>query len=86
MTKVSVTYHAPKGDEKVVEIFGETFFDGKSNDVELDDHAVRKLKGNPHFEVIGGDDLDEPADEIPPEKVRGKPGRKPKQPVDPDAE
>lgn len=87
MTKVSVKYHAPKGDEKVVEIFGETFFDGQPNDVDLNDRDLGKLKKNPHFEVSGGDEADDHDGEQPPEKVRGKPGRKPKQaPVETEAE
>lgn len=44
MKKVSVTYHAPKGDSKVVEIFGHTFFDGKAEEVEVDDYIFEKLK------------------------------------------
>lgn len=50
----SVTYHAPKGDERVVEMRSVTFFDGQAvmiddeNDVEF----IVKLMGNPHFEVV----------------------------------
>lgn len=80
MSNVTVTYHAPKGDEKVVEIFGQTFFDGQSSEVDLDARAIGKLKKNQHFEISGEDDAEDPEVAPTPEKVRGKPGRKPKQP------
>jgi len=48
MTKV--TYNAPKGDERVVEMRGHTFFDGQP--VEIDDEDfLEKLSTNQHFEV-----------------------------------
>jgi hypothetical protein len=47
--KVSVTYHAPKGDNKVVEAFGHTFFDGKAEEVEIADYQFDKLKNNTNF-------------------------------------
>lgn len=51
MTKsVSVTYHAPPGDSKVVEMFGHTFYDGKSETVEVTEREHDKLRGNRHFE------------------------------------
>ena len=50
MPKVVVTYRAPKGDSKVVETLGYTFHDGKAEEVEVDDRALKKLQGNPHFE------------------------------------
>jgi len=65
MTKsVSVTYRAPKGDAKVTEAFGHTFYDGKTETIEVDDHVLKKLQGNQVFEV------GEPTDDKP--KV-GKP-------------
>ncbi len=48
--KVSVTYKAPPGDNKVVEMFGHTFFDGKSEEIEVDDDSLARLQGNRHFE------------------------------------
>jgi hypothetical protein len=53
MTKATVTYKAPKGDSKVVEIFGHTFFDGKAETVDLDDDALEKLKNHPLFDCGG---------------------------------
>jgi hypothetical protein len=48
MTKV--TYNAPKGDERVVEMRGHTFFDGQP--VEIDDEVfLEKLSTNQLFEV-----------------------------------
>jgi hypothetical protein len=48
MTKV--TYKAPKGDERVVEMRGYTFFDGQPVDIE-DEAFLEKLQTNQHFEV-----------------------------------
>ncbi|MBO0716574.1 MAG: hypothetical protein J2P55_04460 [Rhizobiales bacterium] len=47
--KVSVTYHAPKGDSKVVEAFGHTFFDGKAEEIEVPDYQYDKIKNNANF-------------------------------------
>jgi hypothetical protein len=50
---VTVTYHAPKGDSKVVEMGGHTFFDGKPTEIEEsadNAHLIGKLKANPHFQ------------------------------------
>jgi hypothetical protein len=53
MAKISVTYRAPKGDEKVVEMGGHTFFDGKVEkvDSEIDTGLLAKLRTNQHFDV-----------------------------------
>jgi hypothetical protein len=53
MAKISVTYRAPKGDEKVVEMGGHTFFDGKVEKVDSESEAflLAKLRTNRHFEV-----------------------------------
>lgn len=53
MAKISVTYRAPKGDEKVVEMGGHTFFDGKVEKVDSESEAflLGKLRSNRHFEV-----------------------------------
>jgi hypothetical protein len=58
MRKATATYVAPKGDSKVVEMGGVTFFDGKSVDLNTDDnaHLVLKLPGNPHFDVEVGEE------------------------------
>jgi hypothetical protein len=50
MKKVTVTYHAPPHDSKAVEAFGHTFFDGKSEEIEVDDRTLAKMQGNRHFE------------------------------------
>jgi hypothetical protein len=50
MKKVTVTYHAPPHDSKVVEAFGRTFFDGKSEEIEVDDAVLAKLQNNRHFQ------------------------------------
>lgn len=46
----SVTYKAPKGDDKVVTFMGVQFFDGQA--VEVDDAAlIAKASTNKHFVV-----------------------------------
>jgi hypothetical protein len=49
--KVNVTYHAPEGDSKVVEMLGATFYDGQPVDVVVPETVFAKLEGNPHFHV-----------------------------------
>ena len=52
---VSVTYRAPKGDSKVVELFGRTFFDGRAVEIEDNEenqHAIAKLARNKFFDVV----------------------------------
>lgn len=69
MQKATVTYVAPPGDNKVVEMGGVTFFDGIPVDLNSRDHThlVNKLPGNQHFDVELGEDVqDEP---------RKRPGR-----------
>jgi hypothetical protein len=51
MEKVSVTYKAPEGDSKVIEVFGHTFFDGKAENIEVDERTLAKLKGNKLFDL-----------------------------------
>lgn len=71
MRKATAIYHAPEGDNKVVEMGGVTFFDGKSVDLNTDDHGhmISKLLGNRHFEIeVSADD----------EPVKRGPGRPPK--------
>ncbi|SCB16503.1 hypothetical protein [Rhizobium hainanense] len=62
MAKISVTYRAPKGDEKVVEMGGHTFFDGKVEKVDSESEAflLAKLRTNRHFEVSEKDAPKEP--------------------------
>lgn len=61
MKKATVTYSAPPGDSKVVEMMGYTFFDGKATEVVCDDFQIEKLEGNKHFKVSGVQDHDEQA-------------------------
>ena len=72
MKTATVTYVAPIGESKVVEMGGTTFFDGKS--VEINDHdnshLFGKLQGNPHFNFTMG--KDEP-DTVKPPVKRGRP-------------
>jgi hypothetical protein len=49
MQKLSVIYHAPPGDSKVLEMHGHTFFDGKAEDIEVSDEVAEKIKKNPVF-------------------------------------
>jgi hypothetical protein len=54
---VSVTYRAPKGDSKVCELYGRTFFDGQAIEIEDtpdNEHAIAKLTRNKFFEVVKG--------------------------------
>jgi hypothetical protein len=59
MAKISVTYHAPLGDNKTTEMFGHTFHDGKAEHIDDDTPAqkaiVAKLRVNRFFEVSGGE-------------------------------
>ena len=49
--KVNVTYHAPEGDSKVVEMMKTTFFDGTPVDIICGEDDMERLKSNPHFKV-----------------------------------
>lgn len=79
MRKATVTYIAPEGDNKVVEMGGVTFFDGKEVEINSEDNpfffsratpdAPTKIEANQHFDVVMGE-------EQPHEKR--KPGRPPK--------
>lgn len=68
MRKATATYHAPKGDSKVVEMGGVTFFDGQAVDLNSDDHAnlIDKLPGNQHFDFEVGEDDAKPRRGRPP--------------------
>jgi hypothetical protein len=58
--KLSVIYKAPPGDSKVLEIFGFTFYDGQSQDVEVDDETAERIKNNPVFRPGGKAEPDKP--------------------------
>jgi len=49
--KVSITYHAPKGDSKVNEVAGLTFYDGKTEIVTITDAFYQELKNNKCYEM-----------------------------------
>lgn len=53
MKKATATYICPQGDNKVVEMGGVTFFDGKSVDLNTDDNGllIGKLVTNQHFDI-----------------------------------
>ena len=51
MPKATVTYHALKGDSKISEGWGYTFFDGKPEEVEVSDDVLQTIKGNKCFSV-----------------------------------
>lgn len=62
MRKATATYNAPKGDSKVVEMGGVTFFDGQSVELNTDDHGhmIGKMQANPHFDIEMGEEEDVP--------------------------
>lgn len=70
MKKATVTYNAPKGDSKVVEMVGHTFYDGKGTEVVCDDAVMERLKKNQHFKVGAVSDYTPPPPE--PEKTETK--------------
>jgi hypothetical protein len=51
--KLTVIYKAPPGDSKVTEAFGHTFYDGKPEDIEVDDETAERIKRNPVFQPGG---------------------------------
>lgn len=55
MSKVSVTYNAPDGDDAVVTTRGVRFFDGQPVHLDESEHAalIAKLRNNQHFTVSG---------------------------------
>ena len=72
MKTATVTYVAPLGDSKVVEMGGLTFFDGKSQEINDHDnpHLFSKLQGNPYFDFAMGKDQ---PDTVKPPVKRGRP-------------
>lgn len=59
MRKATATYVAPKGDSKVVEMGGVTFFDGQAVELNSFDHPhlLEKLQGNQHFDIDVGEEV-----------------------------
>lgn len=76
MRKATATYHAPQGDNEVVHMGGVRFIDGQAVEINSNDHPqlMKKIEGNPHFEVEMGEE----------EPEKRKPGRPRKEP-DPEA-
>jgi hypothetical protein len=72
MRKATATYVAPFGDNKVVEMGGVTFFDGKSVDLNSTDHLdlIRNLKNNRHFDIVVSEDDNK---QEPAKAKRGRP-------------
>lgn len=74
MRKATATYVAPLGDNKVVEMGGITFFDGKSVEINSFDHPhlIEKLQGNQHFDI----DVSKDDESVPrPKAKRGRPSK-----------
>lgn len=71
MRKATATYHAPEGDNKVVEMGGVTFFDGQEVELNTDDHEhmIGKLSNNQHFDV-------EVSEEEEPKRGPGRPKKR----------
>lgn len=57
MKKLTATYHAPKGDSKVVEMLGHSFFDGKPEEIELEAFQADIITRNPLFECSKPEDV-----------------------------
>ncbi|QOZ68884.1 hypothetical protein [Bradyrhizobium arachidis] len=75
MKKATVTYTAPKGDSKMVEMLGHTFYDGQSQEVVCEDANMTRLQGNRYFKVSGVSDYDPEQDAPKPphdDKHKGK--------------
>jgi hypothetical protein len=60
MKKATVTYTAPKGDNKVVEMLGHTFYDGKGTEVVCDENQMKRLQNNQLFKVGAVSDYEPP--------------------------
>jgi len=59
MKKVSVTYHAGKGETKVVEAWGLTLYDGKPETVTVSDEHYAEMAVNRFFELGKPSDVSE---------------------------
>jgi hypothetical protein len=53
MPKITVVYKAREGDNKAIEAFGHTFFDGKPEEIDVSDEVAEKIKKNPVFNPGG---------------------------------
>jgi hypothetical protein len=73
MKTATVTYVAPIGDNKVVEMGGLTFFDGKSQEINTYDHPglFQRLQGNTHFDFVMGTETKD--ETVKPPVKRGRP-------------
>lgn len=69
----TVTYNAPKGDDKVVEFCGVEFYHAHPVDLEAEqhEHLLKKARTNPHFVVAGEEPADE-ADEAGLDRAKAK--------------
>ena len=71
--KLTITYHAPKDDSRIVEIWGHTFFDNKPEHVVISDHAYTEASNHKFFECSKPTDVAE--QEAEPEKETRGVGR-----------
>lgn len=73
MSKVSVTYNAPDGDDAVVTMRGVRFFDGQPLNLDPVEHdgLIAKLRNNQHFAVEGGEPKAPKAEKKPKATVEG---------------
>lgn len=63
MKKATVTYTAPPGEAKTVEIAGETLVSGKAGTVVCDDDLMKRLQNISMLKVEGVADANEPEPE-----------------------
>jgi len=73
--KLTITYHAPKDDSRVVEIWGHTFFDNKPEHVTISDAAYLEASNHKFFECSKPTDVAEHEAEPEPEKETRGVGR-----------
>ena len=71
--KLTITYHAPKNDSRVVEIWGHTFFDKKPEHVTISDSDYAEASNHKFFECSKPSDVAEP--EVEPERETRGVGR-----------
>lgn len=77
MKKATITYTAPKGESKTMEIAGVTLVTGESKEITCDEATMAKLeaagKGNPMFKLSGVADYTPPPPKAePPPKEEAK--------------
>jgi hypothetical protein len=82
MKKATITYNAPKGEAKTLEIAGVTLVSGESKQVTCDDAMMARLeaasKGSPMFKVDGVADFTPPPPKaLPPDKPEPPPKSEP---------